>query len=385
MKIPVYLDNNATTPLDPDVLKEMMPYLTDKFGNAASVSHIYGHEAAEAVKFARKRVAELINSKPEEIIFTGGATESINLAIKGYAEANFEKGNHIITSLIEHKAVLDTCKYLRKHGFEISYLKVDEYGIIDQEDLKNSITDKTILVSVMTANNEIGTIQPVEEIGKICSSRNIVFHTDASQALGKIPIDVKKMNIDLMSITAHKMYGPKGVGALYVTSKSPKLNLAEQMHGGGHERGFRSGTLNVSGIVGFGKACGISKNIITEESEKLTNFRNKILKNFVTNIEGCSLNGHPEKRLPNNLNVSFGFTDSQRILLSLKELAISTGSACSSETLEPSYVLRAIGKPDNLCKSSVRFGLGRFNTEEEIDFAIDITIGKLNNIRKELK
>ncbi|HEY5534445.1 MAG TPA: IscS subfamily cysteine desulfurase [Ignavibacteria bacterium] len=385
MKIPVYLDNNATTPLDPDVLKEMMPYLTDKFGNAASVSHIYGHEAAEAVKFARKRVAELINSNPEEIIFTGGATESINLAIKGYAEANFEKGNHIITSLIEHKAVLDTCKYLRKHGFEISYLKVDEYGIIDQEDLKNSITDKTILVSVMTANNEIGTIQPVEEIGKICSSRNIVFHTDASQALGKIPIDVKRMNIDLMSITAHKMYGPKGVGALYVASKSPKLNLAEQMHGGGHERGFRSGTLNVSGIVGFGKACRISKNIITEESKKLTNFRNKILKNFVTNIEGCSLNGHPEKRLPNNLNVSFGFTDSQRILLSLKELAISTGSACSSETLEPSYVLRAIGKPDNLCKSSVRFGLGRFNTEEEIDFAIDITIGKLNNIRKELK
>jgi cysteine desulfurase len=237
----------------------------------------------------------------------------------------------------------------------------------------------------MTANNEIGTIQPVEEIGKICSSRNIVFHTDASQALGKIPIDVKKMNIDMMSITAHKMYGPKGVGALYVASKSPKLNLEEQMHGGGHERGFRSGTLNVSGIVGFGKACGISKNIITEESKKLTNFRNKILKNFVTNIEGCSLNGHPEKRLPNNLNVSFDFTDSQRILLSLKELAISTGSACSSETLEPSYVLRAIGKPDNLCKSSVRFGLGRFNTEEEIDFAIDKTIRTLNNIRKELK
>lgn len=383
MKIPVYLDNNATTPIDPEVLKEMMPYLTDKFGNAASASHIYGREAAEAVEFARKRVSQLINASPDEIIFTSGATESINLAIKGYAELNFEKGNHIITTPIEHKAVLDTCKYLEKHGFEITYLKVDEFGLVDIEDLKNSINDKTLLVSVMMANNEIGTIEPVEEIGKICRERNVLFHTDASQAAGKIPIDVKKCNINLMSFTAHKFYGPKGIGALYIDSMSPKIRLAEQIHGGGHEHGFRSGTLNVPAIVGLGKACDISKNIMIKESEILTNFRNKLLKNFVTNIEGCSLNGHPEKRLPNNLNVSFDFTDSQRILLSLKELALSTGSACSSESLEQSYVLKAIGKPENLRSSSVRFGLGRFNTEEEIDFAIEKTVTALNKIRKE--
>ncbi len=383
MRIPVYLDNNATTPLDPQVLKEMIPYLTDKFGNAASASHIYGHEAAEAVKLARKRVAQLINSSADEIIFTSGATESINLAIKGYAEANFEKGNHIITTPIEHKAVLDTCKYLEKHGFEISYLKVDEYGIIDLDDLKNKINDRTLLVSVMTANNEIGTIEPLEEIGKICKDRNVIFHTDASQAVGKIFIDVKRFNINLMSFTAHKFYGPKGIGALYIETKSPKIKLAEQIHGGGHEHGFRSGTLNVPSIVGFGMACHIAKEKMKEESEIISNFRNKMMNNFVTHIEGCSLNGHPEKRLPNNLNVSFDFTDSQRILIALKELAVSTGSACSSETLEPSHVLKAIGKPDNLCKSALRIGLGRFNTKEEIDFATEKIIKVLNKIREE--
>jgi cysteine desulfurase len=383
MKIPVYLDNNATTPLDPEVLKEMMPYLTEKFGNAASASHIFGHEAAEAVKFARKRVSELINSLPDEIIFTSGATESINLAIKGYAESNYENGNHIITTPIEHKAVLDTCSYLEKHGFEISFLKVDEYGVVDLDDLKNKINDKTLLVSVMAANNEIGTIEPLEEIGKICRERNVIFHTDASQAAGKIFIDVKKFNINLMSITAHKFYGPKGIGALYIETKSPKVRLAEQMHGGGHEHGFRSGTLNVPSIVGFGKACDIANRKMKEESEIISNFRNKMMNNFVTNIEGCSLNGHPEKRLPNNLNISFDFTDSQRILIALKDLAVSTGSACSSETLEPSHVLKAIGKPDNLCKSALRFGLGRFNTEEEIDFAIDKTIKAMNKIKEE--
>ena len=383
MKIPVYLDNNATTPLDPQVLKEMMPYLTEKFGNAASASHIYGHEAAEAVKLARKRVAHLINSSAEEIIFPSGATESINLAIKGYAEANFDKGNHIITTPIEHKAVLDTCRYLEKHGFEISYLKVDEYGIIDLDDLKNKINDRTLLVSVMTANNEIGTIEPLEEIGKICKDRNIMFHTDASQGIGKIFIDVKRFNINLMSFTAHKFYGPKGIGALYIETKSPKIKFAEQIHGGGHEHGFRSGTLNVPSIVGFGMACHIAKENMKEESEIISNFRNKMMNNFVTHIEGCSLNGHPEKRLPNNLNVSFDFTDSQRILIALKELAVSTGSACSSETLEPSHVLKAIGKPDNLCKSALRIGFGRFNTKEEIDFATDKIIKVLNKIREE--
>jgi len=381
MKIPVYLDNNATTPLDPDVLNEMMPYLTEKFGNAASASHIYGHEAAEAVKFARKRVSEFINSSPDEIIFTSGATESINLAIKGFAESNFEKGNHIITTPIEHKAVLDTCKYLEKHGFEISYLKVDGNGIIDLDDLNNKIKNKTLLVSVMTANNEIGTIEPMEEIGKICKEKNIIFHTDASQAIGKIPIDVKKYNINLMSFTAHKFYGPKGIGALFIETKSPKLKLAEQMHGGGHEHGYRSGTLNVPSVVGFGKACDIAKKKMKEESEIILNFRNNMMNNFVTHIEGCSLNGHPDKRLPNNLNVSFDFTDSQKILIALKDLAVSTGSACSSETLVASHVLKAIGKPDNLCKSALRFGIGRFNTKEEIDFAIDKTIKMLNKIR----
>jgi cysteine desulfurase len=384
MRIPVYLDNNATTPLDPQVLKEMMPYLTEKFGNAASASHIYGHEAAEAVKLARKRVAHLINSSADEIIFTSGATESINLAIKGYAEANFDRGNHIITTPIEHKAVLDTCKYLEKHGFEISYLKVDEYGIIDLDDLKNIINDRTLLVSVMTANNEIGTIEPLEAIGKICKDRNVIFHTDASQAVGKIFIDVKRFNINLMSFTAHKFYGPKGIGALYIETKSPKIKLAEQIHGGGHEHGFRSGTLNVPSIVGFGMACHIAKEKMKEESEIISNFRNKMMNNFVTNIEGCSLNGHPEKRLPNNLNVSFDFTDSQRILIALKELAVSTGSACSSETLEPSHVLKAIGKPDNLCKSALRIGIGRFNTKEEIDFATDKIIKVLNKIKDDL-
>jgi cysteine desulfurase len=364
-------------------LKEMMPYLTEKFGNAASASHIFGHEAAEAVKFARKRVSELINSSPDEIIFTSGATESINLAIKGFAESNFEKGNHIITTPIEHKAVLDTCSYLEKHGFEITYLKVDEFGIVDLDDLKNKIKDKTLLVSVMAANNEIGTIEPLEEIGNICMERNVIFHTDASQAAGKIFIDVKKFNINLMSFTAHKFYGPKGIGVLYIENKSPKIRLAEQIHGGGHEHGFRSGTLNVPSIVGFGKACVIAKSKMKEESEIITNLRNKMMNNFVTNIEGCSLNGHPEKRLPNNLNMSFDFTDSQRILIALKDLAVSTGSACSSETLEPSHVLKAIGKPDNLCKSALRFGIGRFNTEEEIDFAIDKTIKVLNKIKEE--
>ena len=383
MKFPIYLDNNATTPVDPLVLEEMLPYLKDKFGNASSSSHIFGLEADAAVNFARKRISELINSTPEEIIFTSGATESINLALKGYAESNFQRGNHIITTPIEHKAVLDTSKYLEKHDFEITYLKVDEFGIIDLKELKNSISDKTIIISVIFANNEIGTIQPIEEIGKICKDKGIIFHTDSSQAVGKVNVDVNAMNIDLMSFTAHKMYGPKGVGVLYL-KKNKGIKITEQMHGGGQEKGFRSGTLNVPSIVGFGKAAEISKKIMIEESKKILELRNNLMKSFVTGIKGCSLNGHPEKRLPGNLNVSFDFTDSQRILSSLKELAVSTGSACSSETSEPSYVLKAIGKPDFLCKSSIRIGIGRFNTEEEINFTGEKVVTTLNKIKEEI-
>ena len=383
-KIPIYLDNNATTPLDPEVLREMLPYFTEKFGNASSSSHIYGLEAAGAVNFARKRISELINSEIEEIIFTSGATESINLAIKGIAESSYGNKNRIITTPVEHKAVLDTCKYLEKHGFEIIKLKIDEFGVIDLEDLKDRIIDNTCLVSIIFASNEIGTIQPIEEIGKICREKGVLFHTDASQAVGKIPVDVNRMNIDLMSFTAHKLYGPKGIGALFIKNKNPKIAISEQMHGGGQEKGFRSGTLNVPAIVGFGKAAELARKLMNAESKRISDLRNKMLESFVTNIEGCSLNGHPKNRLPNNLNISFDFIDSQRILLSLKELALSTGSACSSETLEPSYVLKAIGKPDNLCKSSIRIGLGRFNTEEEIDYAIEKMVKKLSNIKMEI-
>jgi cysteine desulfurase len=383
-KIPIYLDNNATTPLDPEVLREMLPYFTEKFGNASSSSHIYGLEAAGAVNFARKRISELINSEIDEIIFTSCATESINLAIKGVAESSYQNRNRIITTPIEHKAVLDTCKYLEKYGFEIIELKIDEFGVIDLENLKNQINDNTCLVSIIFASNEIGTIQPIEEIGKICKEKGVLFHTDASQAIGKIPVDVNRMNIDLMSFTAHKLYGPKGTGALFIKNKNPKIKISEQMHGGGQEKGIRSGTLNVPAIVGFGKAAELARKSMNAESKRISELRNKMLESFVTNIEGCSLNGHPKNRLPNNLNISFDFIDSQRILLSLKELALSTGSACSSETLEPSYVLKAIGKPDNLCKSSIRIGLGRFNTEEEIDYVIEKMVKILSNIKMEI-
>ena len=329
MKFPVYMDYNATTPVDPRVFEEMKPYFCEIFGNASSANHKFGWEAEEAVSRARKQVADLIGANPREIIFTAGSTESINIAIKGVAEVYSEKGNHIITCTTEHKAVLETFNCLEEKGIETTYLKVDESGMIDLEELKNSITEKTILISIMTGNNEIGTIQPVEEIGKICKESGVLFHTDATQAAGKIPLDVEKMNIDLMSISAHKFYGPKGIGALYARSKNPAVKFAKQIHGGSQEKGKRGGTLSVPGIVGFGKACEISKDEMEKEIEKQTKYRDKII-NALLSLDNVFLNGHRTKRLPNNINVSLGFTDIDALLGEMKDVAISTGSACTS-------------------------------------------------------
>ncbi len=382
MNFPIYMDHNATTPMDPRVLEAMMPYFTNVYGNAASRSHQYGWEAEEAVEKARQQIADLIGATTKEIVFTSGATESDNLAIMGIAEMYASKGNHIITLPTEHKAIIDTCKYLERHGKEVTYLSVDEFGMVDLDALRNAIKDTTILVTIMMANNEIGTIQPVAEIGKICREKGVIFHTDATQGVGKIPVDVNAMNIDLMSFTAHKMYGPKGVGALYVRKKSPRVKLSEQMHGGGHERGMRSGTLNVPGIVGFGKACEISKNEMAEESKRLIYLRDKMINTFLSRVKYSYLNGHPTERLPHNVNVSFEYVEGEGLMMGIKDLAVSSGSACTSATLEPSYVLKALGRGDELAHSSIRYGLGRFTTEEEVDFAIEQTIDSVNHLRE---
>ncbi|MBS1515422.1 MAG: IscS subfamily cysteine desulfurase [Bacteroidetes bacterium] len=382
MNFPIYMDHNATTPMDPRVLEAMMPYFTNVYGNAASRSHQFGWEAEEAVEKARQQIADLIGATSKEIVFTSGATESDNLAIMGIAEMYAPKGNHIITLPTEHKAVIDTCKYLERHGKEVTYLGVDEFGMVDLDALRNAIKDTTILVTIMMANNEIGTIQPVAEIGKICREKGVIFHTDATQGVGKIPVDVNAMNIDLMSFTAHKMYGPKGVGALYVRKRSPRVKLAEQMHGGGHERGMRSGTLNVPGIVGFGKACEICKNEMAEESARLIRLRDKMINTFLERVEYSYLNGHPTERLPHNVNVSFEYVEGEGLMMGIKDLAVSSGSACTSATLEPSYVLKALGRGDELAHSSIRYGLGRFTTEEEVDFAIEKTIETVNHLRE---
>ena len=383
MNFPIYMDNNSTTPIDPKVLEAMMPYLTDKFGNAASKSHKFGIEAEAAVEHNREKVAELINSEPGEIVFTSGATESNNLTLKGIAEMYSKKGNRIITSPTEHKAILDPCKYLEKHGFEVVYLKVDEYGLIDTDDLKREIDDKTILVSLMITNNVIGTINDIKEIGKICKGKGVLFHTDGTQAVGKIPVDVNAMHIDLMSFSAHKFYGPKGIGALYVRSRNPRVRLVEQINGGGHEKGKRSGTLNVPGIVGFGKACEICSEVMEEESKRLLSYRDRMLNRLLENIDYCYLNGHPQKRIPGNLNMSFQFVDSEGLMMEVKEIAVSSGSACSSASLESSYVIKAIGKGEELARSSIRFGLGRFNTLEEVDYVIDRITIAVNKLRKQ--
>ncbi len=381
MKFPIYLDYHATTPVDPEVLKEMLPYFTENFGNAASRNHAFGWTAEHAVENARAQIAKLIGATDKEIIFTSGATESNNIALKGAAEMYGDKGKHIITSPVEHKAILDTCHYLESKGFEITYLPVDQYGQVNPVDVENAITPQTILVSIMFANNEIGTINKISEIGKICKNKKVLFHTDAVQAVGKVTIDVEAMGIDLLSLSAHKMYGPKGIGALYVRRKNPRVRLAPLIHGGGHERGMRSGTLNVPGIVGFGKASEIALREMNREIPRIQKYRDKMWKALQAALEDVYLNGHPTERLPNNLNVSFAYVEGESLIMGMKELAVSSGSACTSASLEPSYVLKSIGVGEDLAHTSIRFGLGRFTTEEEVDFAIEKVIETVKRLR----
>jgi len=382
IKLPIYMDNHATTPVDPRVLEAMLPYFTERFGNPASRNHSFGWAAEEAVGTARKQVAKLIGAAAKEIIFTSGATESDNLAIKGAVEMYREKGNHVITAVTEHKAVLDSCKHLEKYGYRITYLSVQKDGLIDLEDFKRAMDDKTILVTIMAANNEIGVLQPIAEIGKLCHERGVLFHTDAAQAVGKMPIDVNKQNIDLMSVAAHKMYGPKGMGALYVRSKDPEVRLSAIIDGGGHERGMRSGTLNVPGIVGLGKACAIASEEMPREACHLAGFRNRLRAKIMTRVDHVYVNGSMEHRLPGNLNLSFANVDGESLLMGLKDIAVSSGAACASEKLEPSYVLKALGCEDELAQSSIRFGLGRFNTEAEVDYVADRVVETVQRIRE---
>lgn len=382
MKTPIYLDNHSTTPMDPRVLETMLPYFTQHFGNAASRNHSFGWEAEQAVEKARKQIAELIGANPKEIIFTSGATESNNLAIKGVAEMYAEKGNHIITAATEHKAVLDTCKKLEKQGYQVTYLALREDGLIDLDKLRAAITDKTILVSIMYANNEIGVVQPVAEIGKICKENGVLYHTDGVQAVGKVPVDVIKDNIDLMSITAHKLYGPKGVGALYVRRKNPRVQITSQMDGGGHERGMRSGTMNVPAIAGFGKAAELCRLEMGEESKRLEFLRDKLRAKLESELDEVFINGTMEHRLPHNLNISFAYVEGESLLMGINDIAVSSGSACTSATLEPSYVLKALGVGDDLAHTSIRFGLGRFTTEEEVDYAAVRMIDTVRKLRE---
>ena len=382
MKTPIYMDNHATTPLDPRVLDAMMPYLTDRFGNAASRNHSFGWEAEEAVERARKQIADLVGAGPKEIVFTSGATESNNLAIKGVAEMYAEKGDHIITAATEHKAVLDTCKRLEKRGCRITWLGVGPDGLIDLDALASAITGRTILISIMYANNEIGVIQPVREIGRIAKERGVLFHCDATQAVGKAPVSVIEDGIDLMSISAHKMYGPKGVGALYACRKNPRVQLTAQMDGGGHERGMRSGTLNVPGIVGLGEACAICQREMAEESARLRALRDRLKGLIEAGLDEVYVNGSMEHRLPNNLNMSFAYVEGESLLMGMKDVAVSSGSACTSATLEPSYVLKALGVGEDLAHTSIRFGLGRFNTEEEVDYVAARVIEVVTKLRE---
>lgn len=380
MELPIYLDNNATTPLDPRVLEAMLPYFTSKFGNAASRNHAFGWVAEEAVDYAREQVAKLIGCTEKEIIFTSGATEADNLAIKGVFEMYADKGNHIITATTEHKAVLDTCKHLEKLGAKITYLTVKEDGLIDLQELEAAMTPETILVSIMYGNNEIGVVQPVKEISAIAHKHGALFMTDATQAVGKIPVDVNADGIDLMAFSAHKMYGPKGIGALYVRRKGPRVKVTAQMDGGGHERGMRSGTLNVPGIVGLGKACELCRLEMDEEAKRLSALRDK-LESALTQLEESYVNGNVSHRLPHVANISFKYVEGEGLMMAMKDLAVSSGSACTSASLEPSYVLKALGLSDDLAHSSIRFGLGRFTTEEEVDYAVENTKKAVNHLR----
>lgn len=382
MKLPIYLDNHSTTPCDPRVLEMMLPYFTEKFGNAASRNHSFGWEAEEAVEVARKQIAHLIHADAKEIIFTSGATESDNLALQGVVEMYREKGNHIITSSTEHRAVIDTAKYLEKKGIKVTFLPVDKAGMVSPDDVRNAITDQTILISIMMANNEIGTINPVAAIGKVAKEKGVLFHCDATQGVGKIPVNVQEMGIDLMSFTAHKIYGPKGVGALYVRRKAPRVRLEAMMYGGGHERGMRSGTLAVPLIVGFGKACELCEQEMSTESVRMAKMRDRLQEGIMKGMDEVYLNGHPTERLPNNLNISFAYVEGEALLMGVKEIALSSGSACTSATLEPSYVLRALGVGSDLAHSSIRFGLGRFNTDEEVEYTIDRMIKAVTHLRE---
>ena len=380
---PIYLDNNATTAVDPRVLDAMLPYFLERFGNAASKNHAFGWEAEAAVDSAREQVARLIGaSSPREVVFTSGATESDNLAIKGVAEAYREKGNHIVTCVTEHKAVLDCCKVLEKRGFEISYLPVNADGFVDLQRLRDALTDRTILISIMAANNEIGILQPTKEIGRLAKERGILFHSDATQAVGKIPLNVEDMGIDLLSLTAHKIYGPKGIGALYVRATKPRVKITAQIDGGGHERGMRSGTLNVPGIVGLGKAAELAQQEMGAEAERLIALRERLKAGLFAQIEDVRINGDAVQRLPGNLNLSFAYVEGESLMMGLKEIAVSTGSACTSASLEPSYVLKAIGLEDSLAHASIRFGLGRFNTVDEIDYAVQRVSEEVRRLRE---
>jgi cysteine desulfurase len=387
VKLPIYMDNHATTPMDPRVLEEMLPYFVEKFGNAASRNHSFGWAAEEAVEAARERIAKLVGATAKEIVFTSGATESDNLAIKGAVEMYREEGDHIITAVTEHKAVLDTCKHLEKTGYRVTYLPVQKDGLIDVDDLKRAldgrtIDNKTILVTIMSANNEIGVLQPIEEIGRLCRERGVIFHTDAAQSIGKMPIHVDKQNIDLMSIAGHKLYGPKGVGALYVRNKNPRLRVSALFDGGGHERGMRSGTLNVPGIVGLGKACAIAQEEMLKESCHLAGRRSRLRDRILERLDGVSVNGSMEHRLPGNLNLSFAHVDGEALLMALNDIAVSSGSACTTAKIEPSHVLRAIGISDDLAHSSIRFGIGRFNTDAEVDYVADRVVETVTQLRE---
>jgi cysteine desulfurase len=382
VKLPIYFDNHATTQVDPRVLQAMLPYFTEKFGNAASRNHPFGWAGEEAVENARAQVAALIGATPKEIIFTSGATESDNLMIKGVAEMYREKGNHIITQAIEHKAVLDTCKRLEKDGFEVTYLPVGKDGRVNPEDVRKAITPKTILITIMYANNEIGIINPIQEIGKIAKEHGIFFASDGVQAVGKVPVDVQKDNIDLLAISAHKIYGPKGVGALYVRRRNPRVQLSAIIDGGGHERGMRSGTLNVPGIVGLGAACEIAQKEMAEESIRLRKLRDRLRSGLEAKLDEVFINGSMEHRLPNNLNMSFAYVEGESLLMGINDIAVSSGSACTSATLEPSYVLKALGVGEDLAHTSIRFGLGRFNTEEEVDYVTEKMVQVVTKLRE---
>ena len=383
VKTPIYLDNHATTAVDPKVLEVMLPYFSENFGNAASRNHVFGWESEAAVDTAREQIARLIHAaSPREIVFTSGATESDNLALKGVADAYKDKGNHIITCVTEHKAVLDSCKVLEKRGCRVTYLPVNRDGLIDLQQLSDSITDNTILISLMAVNNEIGTIAPVKEIGRIAKQRGVLFHSDATQAVGKIPIHVEEMGIDLLSLTAHKLYGPKGVGALYVRASNPRVKVTPIIDGGGHERGMRSGTLNVAGIVGLGAACELAQKEMAAEAERLIALRERLKNGILERLDDVTINGHPDQRLPGNMNMSFAYVEGESLLMALKEIAVSTGSACTSASLEPSYVLRAIGVPDELAHTSIRFGLGRFNTADEVDYTIGRVAEEVKRLRE---